>query len=1244
MESKEYVTYSRRAKAVERPSQQSSLFKNDIQFQGYRSTKQWVQEVSQQSRGTSLGKAEQQQQYQSEGPPKGLNVSPCPARTRKKDGRGVHFKQENDQTASRLECKANQASLLSPAIVRKDGCFSDGQAAALSPISLNVAVGGRQVTTSPVPAKHFPADASLPKGVAQTQGQKSLTSSDGRGQTLPSLRDEDGRQVVWCNAAFEADDDLKSCKSQDSARSNRYSPASCSKNAESDISGSAYQRQDHQHAWTPGMPNVCANPNGIFSQEFFSYSPAISGTIAIAGSSPATLMEKCPEQNSRLPNIAQSELEPAAGEWYTPMGSEAGESSNNSRNYAQGNEKPIDLSQTRRTLAASPSFKKKTPPTLPHANRHVPGARARSSSCTKSRNYPKYCTEVTSNCESDRRRSSNPRACLSYDYGPRSARKTGGLPVLAGKMDPPRIFIPKIQRFQGDPMVEEDLEADIEHEIEQEISMEILQLSERLAALHAKQETRKVAGSVGQDRPKSGGISCPQSPTRNATSPSGSDTAKRPKGRVVAAKFLQYSTNDGNHVKRDKSVNRTEKPAAKLFGFTDGPFIGRPNPPRRSLGTPSRLLTKGKPNGRQRSSSPNNMVKERTMGSRPADSEEQSGGIGANAVPYEEYVRSRAMLESGGSGKRVARVLSQKNLGEEDRKEWSDRGYGQQVKKENQPGPTLCTASTTMQQPHFYPEFERKVDWVKSLRTDPIPAAHLSGTMNSHASALDERFLKQKSERQDVRAWLRENIGVAEGNCDTPNFPAHSSGAGIYDGGLQRGVQADVGKTMTAEEEDSTISTRPSNAWASSLSNARSATPSRCTPYRATTPSRGNARTVPSRYGTPVKTVPARDQQGNKCFDSKPIFESPGAGSKTWYSRTTPSKRYSSDTKVALPIRKASPTIRKGYPVQGAVKNETSFGTGVGALKDERGLVYSNHQGHRKITVVEAEYEKFVQESAPVDQQGPAVSRNTVVDGGSRGQGANQEIRLTTPSAMRYRAMPDLPGSASAPKPAKKIFIRCSDLIKDKHFMLVKGKQRLAGQSVLPSEGLDSDDSVFARSNTRTDLSELDGYNSRSEEASIIEESTYIKDCQHSHRRGDERTGMTSGKSSESATPDYDIVYNFESGSARGSSYRPEDYTLEMMLQYVDTLKCERESLPRIRAIKDGGTGGGSARDSGCIKRRKEGEKRARLYFNADGEPNKVQVPNCATMDLDGLSPNEIEGLDLESFWCLVGEPQPNLI
>lgn len=209
--------------------------------------------------------------------------------------------------------------------------------------------------------------------------------------------------------------------------------------------------------------------------------------------------------------------------------------------------------------------------------------------------------------------------------------------------------------------------------------------------------------------------------------------------------------------------------------------------------------------------------------------------------------------------------------------------------------------------------------------------------------------------------------------------------------------------------------------------------------------------------------------------------------------------------------------------------------------------------------------------------------------------------------------------------------------------MLVKRR----GPTVLPSDGLDSDDSVLARSNTRTDLSELDGYNS-SDEASIIEECTYIKNCQHSQSGAVEGmpflTGPGSCKSWETATPDYDIVYDYESGNPRGSSYRPEDYTLEMMLQYVDTLRCERESLPRIKAIKNGGTGSGSPRDSGCIKRRKEGEKRARFYFTAGGEANKVQVPKCASTDIDGLSPNEIEGLDLESFWCLVGEPQPSLI
>lgn len=191
MESKEYITYSRRAKAVERPQQ--SLVRNN-QFHGHRSTKRWVEETAQQQcRGGSIEKAEQLQQAQGQqqqqyyfpnegGAARGLDVTPCRTTTRKKEGRGVHFKQENDQTSSRLETKfGNQGSpLLQPAIVRKDG-FPESQAAALSPISLNVAAGGRQMANSFIPAKHSPAAAAVAAtlakgGVPQTLGQISVIS------------------------------------------------------------------------------------------------------------------------------------------------------------------------------------------------------------------------------------------------------------------------------------------------------------------------------------------------------------------------------------------------------------------------------------------------------------------------------------------------------------------------------------------------------------------------------------------------------------------------------------------------------------------------------------------------------------------------------------------------------------------------------------------------------------------------------------------------------------------------------------------------------------------------------------------------------------------------------------------------------------------------------------------------------------------------------------------------------------
>ncbi|KAG6552450.1 hypothetical protein Mapa_006011 [Marchantia paleacea] len=1193
-ETKELITYVRRGgrlslrgaagTASEKPHSGPTISRS---LHGFRATKQWVENTAQ----------SKEENCNTAAVGKGL-IRNSPSR---KEGR-VHFKQEN--------------TFVPAPLLRKD----DAQVA-LSPISLNIEHG-----------THF----SLPD-----KGGKILQ------QAVPFVRNEGGeRKVVWCNPAFCDDsDDRRSSNESATATTttitSRRSPSSFSKHVSlgavsQDVSppqqmrrlSSNMEGEDDPTSFRLSKVDVDRGNYGSPGEEKCTEaaSPAFS-ISAVAGSSPATVTTtSTPEERGRSLR-AQFDLESKSGNWYTPvMSSLTPESVGNSRFLDR---LMMDVTRSRKTLAQTPAFKAASSsqaffssPAHPLCAAASPSMRDDNTPGDSNRrrhsgayNFNYAADETTPDCVvSERRRSrklamqqvigasppycSDGKSVKSHKAGNRAGKPTprGGVDVTGGGGG-------SAQRVQGaaaptplsdhESMVEADLEADIAREIEEEIAKEILHLSQKLADLHARQELRRVGWG---EKSSKVGHSCPQTPLRCAPSPAGpadatpptvleeeekqrpASESKRRSGRVVAAKFLQSTT-------ERKGVQSVDRSSRRRL-LSDAPFLGPINLPRRSLGTPARLLAKAK-------SIRNSCSPEQHQHRHQLQHKHMEQGLittqsrqSRSKVSAEEYVRERSSSAACGSKSKnaVLKEVSRKDLEESRIVDIASNNNNNNVDRQQQ-ARSLSMGSAV--QSRCFPEFERKIDWVKTLRSDSLLQSTAAPT-NPIDQMIDDLIPRQIcKDTLDIHTWLRENHGSVEiedetlsqtivpesmypvaspmpvERCDQSNELTPQLVSAIRQHAPPPPAAPFVERTPTPSKAARPWVTPTRNTPSSAAAAARSCSPS------------VRARSVPSRYGTPIRSISKTSGTADKTStDPKLVLESPVRRIDPTSRRKSVTREpgVSPDTRGRSLLRK--PTTRKGYPGVAGLKSKAEGAADgedvdahcsrhhpqhpsrspVAKARDGKSLGGNGNECMKRKDNFEAEYERFVESTDIVEKQVSDLYH------------AAMENVSTAESPAQSKAMNPMKGkSSSARTGAKYTYVRCADLIKDrsKTPVLPKGK-RATGQSVLPPmDGQDSDDSVLARSAPRTESS-LDTEDMNSEER---------------------------------------VAEGVEVQLARHLETLQQKPVLDGGLERLDSLRIERLSLPKIRALSrsEDVLQDDSQRDSGSVKRAFNQQKK---FLETDAPPS----------------------------------------
>ncbi|BBN13507.1 hypothetical protein MPTK1_6g04060 [Marchantia polymorpha subsp. ruderalis] len=1158
-ETKELITYVRRGgrlrmRGAAGTASETPQAAAGPTLHGYRATKQWIE------------KLENTAQVQ-------LRNSPP-----RKEGR-VHFKQEN--------------TFVPAPLLRKD----EAQVA-LSPISLNI--------------DHF--------STAQP-------SSDGKilQQAVPFVRNEGGeRKVVWCNPAFCDDSDDRRFSNESATTTtitSRRSPSSFSKHVSLGLVSQGVSPPQQQmrrlSSSTEGEQSKVDVDHGNYGSPgeekcTEASSPAFS-IGAVAGSSPATVTTtSTPEERGRSLR-AQFDLESKSGNWYTPvMSSLTPESVGNSRCLDR---LMMDVTRTRKTLAQMPAFKAASSsqaffssPAHPLCAAASPSMRDDNTPGDSNRRRPSgaynfnyAAPETTPDCVgSERRRSrklamqqvigasppycSDGKSVKSHKAGNRAGKPTprgGGVELSGGGGGS------SAQRVQGaaaptplsdhEAMVEADLEADIAREIEEEIAKEILHLSQKLADLHARQESRRVGWG---EKSSKVGHSCPQTPLRCAPSPAGPPDAtpptvleevekqrpasesKRRSGRVVAAKFLQSTT-------ERKGVQSVDRSSRRRL-LSDAPFLGPINLPRRSLGTPARLLAKA--NSVRNSCSPEQQQqqhrhqlqhKHMDQGLTTTQSRQSRSKVSA-----EEYVRERSSSAAGGSKskKAVLKEVSRKDLEESRIVDIASNNNNNYNVDRQQQARSLSMGSAV--QSRYFPEFERKIDWVKTLRSDSLLQS-TAAPPNPIDQMIDDLIPRQICKGTlDVHTWLRENHGSVEideetlsqtivpesmypeaspmpvERCAQSNeLPPH-----LVSASKQHANPAPAAAPYVARTPTPSKAARP---WITPTRNTPSAS-SAAAAARSCSPS-VRARSVPSRYGTPIRSISRTPGSAEKtCTVPKLVLESRVTRIDSTSRRKSVSREggVSPDTRGRSLLRK--PTTRKGYPGVAGLKSKAAEGgadgedvdahcsrhhpqhpgrSSVAKARDGKSLGLNGNECMKRKDNFEAEYERFVESNDIVEKQ------------------VSDLIKGKFPSA----------GTGAG---ARHTYVRCADLLKSKTLVTSKGK-RATGQSVLPpTDGQESDDSVLARSAPTTESS-LDA-----EEMNLEER----------------------------------VAEGVEAKLARDLETLQQKLVVSAgdVLDRLDSLRIERLSLPKLRVLSrsEDALQGDSQRDSGSVKRAVNQQKKF-LYTDA---------------------------------------------